>query len=1089
MPTVARLRRPRLDLVRGDALQARLTTVTAPAGYGKTTLLTAWANPAEDAWHTCRPADRAPLSFAAGLVAALRAVLPALDVDLPPLCVDGSEDAEPWADVLGALLCAAVADAVQTRPRGLLLLVDDVHLLDGGTAAIQLLHTLCGQAPPGLHLVLASRTPPPFPVHRLRGAGELVEVTWAELAFTSTEVADLLGGGAPGQADRIQELTCGWPVAVRLACATPDLPEPAAAREHPLFDYLAEEIVDREPPPVRALLRMAALFDRFTPGLLTALGVDEAEATLSGLLRRGLFAEPRRPSPGWSGLTPLARTFAQARLPVDPVLARAAQRRAADWYLEAGEPAAALAALAAAGEHQRSQALLAEHAATLLAHDGAGTVLTAVESVPEHARTPLTWRLAGDAHQVTGDWPQALDCLRRAAGPDGLPEPELASRMAWMHYFSGAPAQALAVCERHRPTGADPVSESALLSCQASAHWARGDHPACAQAAHQALTLARSSGDQAALGLAHTALAMVAAAAGDREANAEHYLAALAHAEAAGDVLGTIRIRVNRTSHFVEDGRYREALAEAAPALHLAEVTGFTTYRALGLNNRGLAHRGLGHLDEAVADFVAAQAIFARTGHVLTAAPLGHLGEVYHLRGDRALARAAYTEAITLSGSRGTVNQLVRAQVGLARLLLDEDPDQAETLLAQANAAGSRLSAVAVAVTEGQLALSRAKNPTSPHPTDAPPSARTTAPPAAAAAHLATARTAAHRAETLARAQRDRNGLAEALVLHAQATPDQAQARSLIDQAAAVWAEAADPIGGVRAQLARATLLGGAHGGQLAQRAERAARDLGAGGLAATAVAIAEQCLRPARGAVHIQTLGGFRVLLDGTPVPSAAWQSRKSRDLVKLLVTRRGQPITKDAVLAALWPGEPPGRLGNRFAVALSTARTVLDPHRRLGAGRCLLVEGDAVRLDTSRVTVDVLAFLADAAAGLTAHRQRRAEALPLLTTAEAAYLGDFLDEDVYADFAAELRDEARTVYLQVAILVAEAAFADGEHTQAARCCLRMLQYDRHAETAHLALVRALVAAGSHGEARRRYRSYVARMAEIEVEPRPFPA
>lgn len=233
---------------------------------------------------------------------------------------------------------------------------------------------------------------------------------------------------------------------------------------------------------------------------------------------------------------------------------------------------------------------------------------------------------------------------------------------------------------------------------------------------------------------------------------------------------------------------------------------------------------------------------------------------------------------------------------------------------------------------------------------------------------------------------------------------------------------------------------------------------------------------------VFVRTLGGFRVLRGGDPVPSTAWQSRKARDLVKILVTRRGRPTTRESLISLLWPEEPADKVGNRLSVALSTARSVLTPPT-------VLAEGDTVRLNLDAVTVDVLAFLTRAQRGLHEWRYHRAAAWPLLRSAEATYTGDFLEEDPYEDWTTALREEARLTYVQVATVLADVAGVAGEHITASRYCLRVLERDQYNEPAHLSLVRALTAAGSHGEARRRYHTYVTRMAEIDVEPRPFPA
>ena len=141
------------------------------------------------------------------------------------------------------------------------------------------------------------------------------------------------------------------------------------------------------------------------------------------------------------------------------------------------------------------------------------------------------------------------------------------------------------------------------------------------------------------------------------------------------------------------------------------------------------------------------------------------------------------------------------------------------------------------------------------------------------------------------------------------------------------------------------------------------------------------------------------------------------------------------------------------------------------------------ALRLVLETVELDVDSFLETAETGLRAWSAgRQAEALPLLELAEAAYAGEFLEEDRYEDWAEPLRNEARSVYIEV-------LRALGELTQAPKYFLRIIDRDPYDETAHLGLVSVLEDSGSHGEARRAYRTYVSRMQEIGAEPASFPA
>jgi DNA-binding SARP family transcriptional activator len=119
---------------------------------------------------------------------------------------------------------------------------------------------------------------------------------------------------------------------------------------------------------------------------------------------------------------------------------------------------------------------------------------------------------------------------------------------------------------------------------------------------------------------------------------------------------------------------------------------------------------------------------------------------------------------------------------------------------------------------------------------------------------------------------------------------------------------------------------------------------------------------------------------------------------------------------------------------------------------------------------------------------RGQRDHALAVLASAEAMYIGDFMEEFPYADWPISRREQARTEYLEVASHLAEADMSRGDHESAARRFLRMLERDPFDERAHLGVVTAMSALGRHGTARRLYGIYCSRMDELDVEPRAFP-
>jgi DNA-binding SARP family transcriptional activator len=609
--------------------------------------------------------------------------------------------------------------------------------------------------------------------------------------------------------------------------------------------------------------------------------------------------------------------------------------------------------------------------------------------------------------------------------------------------------------------GTDLSNEAALLGWTAGAQWLRGDRDAALAGASQALELARRADDSQALATAHTVIAMVAALDGDRSANDAHYLRALEHAERAHDVLQTIRIRSNRGSLKLEEGAYEDALAELDIALRLAESTGFATFRALALSNQAQALFRLGRLEEAVAGLEEARALFRRTASRLEAYPLAHLGDVYRARGDTALARAAYEQAISLCEAANDLQGLVPAQAGLARVLVADDPVAAAELADRATGNDSVLGHVGALLACGWVAVRDDAD---------------------------RALSLAAQAAGLARSRRDRPGLAESLELEAVCS-DPERAAAVLRQARSLWSDLSDPLGVARVDLALARIGSDEKGLALARGAIDRLQKLGALGPAAEGRAWLAETEEESLPRIKIRTFGGFALELGGTPVGVSAWQSRKARDLLKMLIAVRGNPQHREVLMEALWPGEGPAKASNRLSVAISTIRSVLDPEKSYPQDHYLHSDKESVELRMQSLFVDVEAFVEGAAAGLDLYHRGNADAgLAEMRRAEGLYVGDFLEDHPYDDWAVGLREECRSIYVEIASRLAVAAEADDDYDGAARLYLRMLERDLYHEPAHLGLVAAMASAGRHGVARRLYGVYVGRMASLDVEPAAFP-
>jgi ATP/maltotriose-dependent transcriptional regulator MalT/DNA-binding SARP family transcriptional activator len=1067
------------------AMAHRLTIMVADAGFGKTTLLSSWSaginavvcplSARERDLTTCWQALIGTLARRLGELPELALAA----VRGPATASSEAVRAQAMAELLGQVLG-------QRLNRDLVLALDDVHLIEGGQSAA-FVAGLVRHAPPLLHLVLSTRVPPSIPTARLRAQGQVLEITGAELAFTTAEVTALLAdlgpgsgrtAGREGQAEGIRSAAGGWPIAVRLSVeALRDIAPPARARHlaqlassHGQLTDLLGAIYQQESARGRRALAIGALLGAFTVPLCEALKVPDAAEVIADMARRRLFLEPVAGAAlptgtgPWYRLHPLARRFVCERAPVPAGEATRLRLAAAEWFRTNGQPAAALRSFMAVGAHGPAAALLTESGEQLVTGGQPDAVIETVTALPDQHWDATIELLAGNAHLVLGEWDKALACYRQAAaGAAPLPA-GLAWRIGLIHYLRGEHDQALAAYQRGDASGPATRDTAMLLAWEATAHWIRGDLERCGRRAVRALAAATAAGDPAALAASHTVLSMLAAVEGDRRANAAHYRKALECAEQAGDVLQLIRIHANRASHHLEEGTYAEAMAELDVAIRLADLSSYGAFGAVALSNRAEIRLRLGQLEEAQRDIEAALQIFEELGSRSAAYPLWLLGRLQHLRGDPVAARQAYERALELAEHSGDLQITQPVLAGLARLLADDDEislarEQAERALAYGEGMGqveARLAAARVAVASGDQSA---------------------------------ARDHARAARTTADARRDRAAAAEALEIEALATEDAARARELAGRSAAQWAEIGDPIGHARAELAYAERLDDVAARAVAETVRSRMGEIGCRAMVERAEAVGASRPSPRSGPVRVETLGAFRLTRAGVAAPASAWRSRKARDVLKILLARRGRPVTREFLMDALWPGEPPGALVNRLHVAVSTLRSALDPEHHFDGQHFVATDDDAIRVRLEHLAVDVESFLEDANAGLALLRAGRAgEALPRLARAEGRYSGDFLEEDLYADWAVPLREQARATYLSVAARLAQHAEASGDIDAAIRYLLRILEHDPYDERAHLQLVAAFAASGRHGDARRHYRLYCARMDELEVEAAPFP-
>jgi ATP/maltotriose-dependent transcriptional regulator MalT/DNA-binding SARP family transcriptional activator len=1050
-PAHDHVERRSVDQLLDRAAQRRICVVIGAAGWGKTTAVAAWCRGRPTVWLRYEDHDGHADRLRMSLFRALR----------------GHAGTDP--DQVGSSVAALCLWLTNVLHEDLVVVLDDLHGLPPDSDAAGIVESLCQRAPDRLHLILISRHELPFSLQRLRGRGLVAEIHAPDLAFEIAEVDALLrktvGAHPPGLSRRVWEHTGGWPTAVYQAAemlrtvpvdqrleAVGQLSQPGE-RFH---GYLAEEVIGDAPAWVQQVLLRLAIFGEVRSILEIARGLNGPTTALAELSRQGLVRRSDSDNTTWSLARPLQEYF-EAETAPSRGARKALRMRAANECIGRGAAADALRHLLAAGDHAACTALLIDHGGAMVESGQIDAVLQAAELPAEYLDDPRVQRVLGQAYQVRGRWAQALEYFHRAGDDQDELEPALSWRMGLIAFAQGEFDQVHALTQRARLDREDTLDEIRVLALSANAYRMSGDLVGLRKMAAQARAAARRCGQARAWSSVHHVFALLAAAEGDwRQADA-HCSDALCSAEASDDLLQLTWTRAFQAFHRYEAGAPRQALADAQITMSLAERCEDPFLLAHALTTQGRACARLGMLDEAAGNFTTAIDLFQRVSSRFLAWPLCGLGDLHRTRGQVVRARVAYEEALALAEPYHDVFGLSSALIGLARIGASDDLTFARELATRAVDLGEGLRKVPALLTRGWVALM--------------------------GGDAQRASVDANRAIAAARQRRDNLGLAEAITLRALAGNDRTVDSALLQEAIEIWQET-----GCLLEEAATRVVAQRSGAPIphlnAHLAEQMLRDHGVD-VETRRTAGPLGVLARSSPAVSIHTLGMFRVLRDGIPVPTIEWKSKKARDLLKILVARR-RVTPRDQLMELLWPEVEPAVASNRLSVLLSTVRDVLQPHP---AGEDLLVTtSGSVALNRTQVSIDVEEFLAQATAALNADRAGAPDATARLLAAVAIHTGDFLEDDPYQDWALGLAAEVQATYIALLRALAARMRQAGNTDALVLYSLRLLEQDCYDEDAHLSLVSALLDAGRLGQARHHYQNYVRRMEEIGVRPSPLP-
>ena len=544
--------RPRLD----DRLRGKdsigLTLVSAPAGFGKTTLISSW--PAErTAWVSLEESDQDPLTFWTYVLTALERAAPGVAEGALVLLQSSPTPIET--------ILAGVLNELSVLPDDVDLVLDDYHLADSLEISRGMTYLL-DHLPPQLHLLISTRADPALPLARLRARGELVEIRAADLRFTLDEVSSYLNGVTGLGLDAtaiatLEERTEGWIAALGLAALSLQGRSDAArfidgfaGDDRYVVDYLVEEVLDRQPENVRRFLLETSVVDRLTGALCDAVtGQPGGKAMLESLERQNLFVVPLDDHRRWYRYHHLFADVLRAHLLAERGDVAELHRRASRWYADAGETVAAVRHAVASGDVDRAADLIELAVPGLRRERQEATIRGWLDDIPDELvrRRPVLAIGFVGALMASNDF-------------DGIED-----RLEDIERQLAGPADALVVVDR----GEVERLPGAIETYRAALALVAGDPAGTIQ--HAGLALERAvDGDHLTTSAASALSGLASWAGGDLEAAHRGYSAAAQGLERIGHISDVLGCSITLADLEITRGRLRQAQTRFERALELA---------------------------------------------------------------------------------------------------------------------------------------------------------------------------------------------------------------------------------------------------------------------------------------------------------------------------------------------------------------------------------------------------------------------------------------------------------------------------------------------------------------------------------------
>lgn len=1033
------LHRPRLEAHLAAVLDYPLTLVRAGTGYGKSTALATLARTVDGLfWYTITEPDRDPLLFLAHLLCAFdqqgQPALRALEES------GGRVTPTALTPLLNALTIGLNDEAV--------LVLDDYHLVADVPEIAALVERLVDYVPPRLHVVISSRYLPAFSaLTRWRVKGQVLTITRDDLAFTTAEIETLFREqyGYPLSLEQAQALaaeTEGWAIALQMVWqglqsgAVPDLDAvlgrlPSSLEA--LFDYLAQEVLTRQPPAVqRFLLTTSVLRQMNGPACDYLLETKESAATLRELHESGLFVvsvgddEYRYQR--------LFHDFLQAQLTQDEEKARALHRRAADYFSQQGHPEETVYHLLEAQEYTASAHLLEEIGPGLVRMGRLDSVSGWIARLPEEVRAarPGLDVLLGDVLRLRANFDEALEHYaaaerRYVEQDDHLGRSRALRGQAQVFLDTVRPLKANSLLEQalRLLEPQEYRQETAALLDQLAENKLNLGYPDEAQALHHEARLLRDEADPGGVYLEARAMLRTG-----RLAAGQQLLEQRAEEERQADQSRPQRFHretlllmsLLRTLQGDGEGARRDAHEGIAIGRRL----GSPFVEAVG-------HMRLGHALQLSGlqpwdDGIRQQAIDCyqraieqvRVFKVMRtqAEPLWGLCRAHGYSGDLSAAEGYAHQALEIVQRAGDewIYHLIRVTMGAGYALAGRS-EQADTWL-----------------TEAADGFARVGDPF-----------------CQSAALLWLALDAWWQGDT----DKAMDGLSGLLPL----AREQGYGRLLTHRTF---------IGLKDDQAAVPLLIEARRRGIEARYAGRLLRDMG----------LADVEYHPGY-TLSVRTLGPSAVWRGDELVTDRDWKREKARQVFQLLLTYRGHWFYREQIVDRLWPHLPADAAERDFKVALNALNRALEPGRPTRAQTFFVMRrGNVYGLNpAARVVVDADEF----------ERLAASDNIDRLRQALHLYADNYLPDYLYEDWPSPERQRLRHLYLATAERLASLLFEKGAWDEVITISQSILARDDCWEAAYRLLMQVYAAQGNRPQVHSVYQRCVTTLEEeLGVEPSP---